>query len=53
LRSKNLVGSKFEFYFGLDLMDLQDCTGFLSEAEWQYATKPSDKIVIKPMDFTK
>ena len=53
LRSKGLVGSKGEFYLEMDLMDLQVCTGFLSEEEWKFATKPSDKIEIKPMDFTK
>jgi hypothetical protein len=53
LRSKGLVGSKSEFYLEMDLTDLQVCTGFLSEEEWKFATKPSDKIEIKPMDFTK
>lgn len=47
------MGSKFDFFYGMDLLDLQVCTGFLSEDEWKFATKPSDKIEIKPMDFTK
>lgn len=53
MRSKGLVRSKFEFFYEMDLGDLQVCTGFLSEGEWGFATKPSDKIVIKPMDYTR
>jgi len=53
LRSKFLVASKWEFFYEMDILDLQVCMGFLSESEWEFCTKKSDRIVIKPMDYTK
>jgi hypothetical protein len=53
LKSKNLSGTKFDYYYGMDLKDLQECGAFMTDAEWDFIMKPEDKVVIKPHDFTR
>ena len=55
LKAKNLVESKEDFYYGMDLSDIEDAGAFIDPQVWEKFIVKSDKskIQIKPRDYTK
>jgi len=51
MKSKGIVASKEEFWFKLDLQDLEDSGAFIDSEIWnKYILK--QKISVTPRDFT-
>ena len=52
MKSKGIVESKEEFWFKLDLQDLEDSGAFIDSEVWnKYILK--QKISVTPRDYTK
>lgn len=55
MKSKGLVESKEDFYYRMDLSDIEDAVAFVEPQVWEKFILKTDnsKITIKPKDYTR
>lgn len=54
MKQKGVVDSKEQFYYNMDMLDLETAGAFVEKEIWdKFIIKPDGKIRITPTDYTR
>lgn len=54
MKAKGLVSSKDEFYYQMDLQDIEDAGAFIEKHVWDnYILERKKGVTVAPRDYTK